>query len=223
MDPTQTRGFQNHNPGNIERTKEMWRGMAKDQSTDKRFVVFDAPEWGIRAIVKVLISYQKIGVDTIRAMIEKWAPPVENNTAGYIARVCKSTGLDEDDVPDMFDYKHAKAMVEAIIGVELGGQPYSMRIIDEGLKLAGVAKSAGLTTSNTIRGGAVSVSGTSMSLLADQVQSAADTIQPIAANGWASKAFLALKVAGVVLAIAGVMWVVYERYLRAKRDKEIYR
>ena len=51
------RGIRNHNPGNVLRTKSVtWQGQAEDQSGDPEFVVFTAPEWGLRAIARILLT-----------------------------------------------------------------------------------------------------------------------------------------------------------------------
>jgi hypothetical protein len=94
---TPPRGIRNHNPGNIDRGRDRWQGMADDQSGDPRFVVFTEAEWGIRAIVRVLRSYRdRHGLETVRAIVSRWAPPVENPTARYIAFVCDRLGVDPD-------------------------------------------------------------------------------------------------------------------------------
>lgn len=144
IDPKTTRGWRNNNPGNIERGKDVWQGMAADQGADSRFVVFTAPEWGIRAIARILQNYRRrADLATIRRMIETYAPPVENNTEGYIARVARATGLDPDkDRVDVASYAHMRPLVEAIIRVEIAGNPYDDAVIDEGLRRAGIVRPA---------------------------------------------------------------------------------
>jgi hypothetical protein len=82
-----TRGLRNNNPGNIDRNTIKWQGMADDQSSDPRFVVFKAPVFGIRALAKTLLAYQnQHGCKTIRQIINRWAPPSENKTEAYVQR-----------------------------------------------------------------------------------------------------------------------------------------
>lgn len=134
---TSPRGIRNHNPGNIDRTVDKWQGMAADQSSDSRFVVFAAPQWGIRALVKVLLSYQrKHGIKTIRGIINRWAPPVENNTDAYVNQVAKACGVDPDDTIDIENKAVLRAMVSSIIKHENGQQPYGAGVIDLGIDLA---------------------------------------------------------------------------------------
>lgn len=131
------RGIRNHNPGNIDRTGDKWQGMAADQSSDSRFVVFVAPQWGIRALVKVLLSYQrKHGIKTIRGIINRWAPPVENNTSAYVEQVAKACGVDPDDTIDIENKAVLRALVSSIIKHENGQQPYGAGVIELGIDLA---------------------------------------------------------------------------------------
>lgn len=140
------RGFRNNNPGNIDRHPGVrWQGQAADQSGDPRFIVFKAPEWGIRAIARVLITYQdkrraRDGgrIDTIQEIIDRWAPPSENNTGAYARHVARLTGIGVDETLDVYDYETMCALVQAIITHENGVQPYSSEIIARGLGLAGI-------------------------------------------------------------------------------------
>ena len=133
------RGLRNHNPGNIDRTGEKWQGMAVDQSGDSRFVVFKTPEYGIRALAKVLISYRnKHNRRTVRQIIDRWAPPVENDTAAYIKAVAADIGVSADDDIDVRQLPVMLPLVKAIIAHENGMQPYSEAQLKAGLALAGV-------------------------------------------------------------------------------------
>lgn len=135
-----SRGIRNNNPGNIDRNETKWQGMSKDQSSDPRFIVFDAPEWGIRALAKTLLTYQsKHGLNTVRAIINRWAPPVENNTDAYVNAVAKAVGVGPDSRIDLDNYLTIRPLVEAIIHHENGQQPYSDKEIDEGLHRAGIS------------------------------------------------------------------------------------
>ena len=125
------RGIRNNNPGNI-RHGDNWVGMCKKQRDDA-FVQFDDPRYGIRAMVRILGSYEKRGVVTVQQVITTWAPPCENNTSAYINSVSRQLGvkpgvrLKKDDYPQL---------IAAIIQHENGSQPYSMQTIREGVKLA---------------------------------------------------------------------------------------
>lgn len=88
---TETRGLRNKNPGNI-RAGSPWRGSIGQD--DAGYVIFDSYVNGIRAMLRVLKNYERShGLRTIRQIIYRWAPPVENNTESYISGVVQSTGI----------------------------------------------------------------------------------------------------------------------------------
>lgn len=131
-----TRGIRNNNPGNI-RLGESWQGLAETQ-TDGSFCQFIAPEYGIRAIEKILMAYRKRGLDTIREIISAWAPTNENDTEAYIKAVATHVGIDDTAPLDVDDAELAAKTIEAIILHENGSQPYSKETILKGIELAGV-------------------------------------------------------------------------------------
>ena len=92
------RGIRNHNPLNIRRSKNQWKGMAEVQS-DRAFVQFKSLEFGWRAAFYLLTRtyYHKYRLYTIRGIIRKWAPPSENQTETYIANVSRLTGIAPDE------------------------------------------------------------------------------------------------------------------------------
>lgn len=126
------RGIRNHNPGNIERTTVRWKGMAPAQP-DPRFISFLRPEWGIRAIARILLGDWREGQNTIASLIDEWAPPHENDTAAYIRAVGKAAGVDPYkpcDVPALL-----LKIIPAIIRHENGFQPYPADVIQLGIDL----------------------------------------------------------------------------------------
>lgn len=132
MTAGKTRGIRNNNPGNIR-----WDGVTnwKGQSgaDDAGFIQFDAPEFGIRAMTRVLQSYQRRGVVTLGDIVSTWAPTNENNTEAYIRSVEKRTGWARDQV--MFAQNYP-ALIDAIIYHENGSQPYEVATINTGIALA---------------------------------------------------------------------------------------
>lgn len=148
------RGIRNFNPGNIRHVAHVrWQGMASDQG-DGEFVQFSGPRWGIRAIARVLITYQDkrqardgSRIDTVREFIERWAPATENDTQSYTASVSRAIGIHPDqDSVDVYDFDVMRALVLAIIRHENGPGPlpdghwYGDAIIAEGLALAGIER-----------------------------------------------------------------------------------
>ncbi len=90
------RGIRNKNPGNIKLGTD-WDGLADEQS-DPVFCVFKEAVWGIRALVKILLTYRFHHKRfTVESIIERWAPPSENDTDAYIVFVCKRLDVNPTD------------------------------------------------------------------------------------------------------------------------------
>lgn len=128
-----TRGIRNNNPGNIRHGID-WDGLDKDQSKDEEFSQFSTPEYGIRAMFKILKTYNdKYNLNTIEGIINRWAPPIENNTEAYINFVSSKVGKNGSEVLNEEDYI---SLVQAIIHMENGEQPYPLVLITAGRDLA---------------------------------------------------------------------------------------
>lgn len=137
------RGIRNNNPGNIDRNATKWQGMAADQSGDPRFVVFTEAKYGIRALAKVLLTYQeRHGLKTIRGIVNRWAPPVENDTGAYVNAVAEACGVGPDNEVEVDSVDVMLPLARAIIHHENGGHFYSDAQILEGLYLAGISDAA---------------------------------------------------------------------------------
>lgn len=164
MDPRQTRGFRNRNPGNIDHVPaNRWQGLADPPleappvGARPRFARFISHEYGIRALAMLLTTYQdRHGLRTIRAIIARWAPGSENNTEAYVAAVARQMGRHPRAELDLHRHADLRPMVEAIITHELGGNPYDRATIEAGLRLAGVTPSddGAITRSGTARAAA---------------------------------------------------------------------
>ncbi|EAO9546035.1 hypothetical protein AWI62_11615 [Salmonella enterica] len=130
-----TRGIRNNNPGNLEYSKSNpWVGQNGD---DGRFAKFETPEHGIRALGRNLMSYQRQGIDTVNEIINRWAPPTDNNdTAAYIKAVCEQLGVSADEPLDSSNPDTLKALCAAIIQHENGSQPYSDQQLTSGVSAA---------------------------------------------------------------------------------------
>lgn len=129
-----TRGERNNNPGNI-RKGPAWQGLAADQSSDTAFAVFTTPEYGIRALGKLLQNYQSQGFNTVRAIINKYAPSTENNTGAYINAVASALHVSPDAPIDLHDPSTLTSLVNAIIQHENGRNVFA----DSGITDAGIA------------------------------------------------------------------------------------
>ncbi|MBI1679456.1 hypothetical protein EMG93_00575 [Escherichia coli] len=129
------RGIRNNNPGNLEYSKtNQWVGQTGD---DGRFAKFETPEHGIRALGRNLLSYQRQGIDTVNDIINRWAPPSDNNnTDAYIQAVCAQLGVTPDQPLDASNPETLKALCASIIQHENGSQPYSDQQLATGVSAA---------------------------------------------------------------------------------------
>ena len=140
------RGIRNNNPLNIRRSADRWKGERKEQ-TDNSFVQFVSMAYGYRAAWKVLESYWKHFHRTkqyynVRNIIDRWAPPTENDTQAYIRTVLKLSGLGgNENLPQPsrgVDTDRLERLVAAMTTMECG-IPYKevdMQAIREGYDLA---------------------------------------------------------------------------------------
>lgn len=98
VDNNKIRGVRNCNPLNIEKGSS-WKGLRKEQ-TDSRFCQFESMAYGWRAALILLRNYitgtngAKKPLDTIEKIINRWAPPKENQTSAYARNVSADVGID---------------------------------------------------------------------------------------------------------------------------------
>lgn len=115
-----SRGLRNRNPGNIRRSGVRYKGEVRP-STDPEFKQFGSMALGYRALFVLLDTYRiRYGLDTVRTMIARWAPPSENDTEAYVRSVCRLTGLPPDRPLDTRDRATMLPLAGAISRVENG-------------------------------------------------------------------------------------------------------
>ncbi|EBJ6950715.1 hypothetical protein DYJ22_09130 [Salmonella enterica] len=133
------RGIRNNNPGNLEYSAQGWDG---ELTPDGRFSRFDTPEHGIRALAKNMRTYQhEHGLNTVAGMISKFAPPEDHNdTPTYIKAVAGMMGVDPNQHIDTSDADTLTKLVNGIITVENGSNPYTSQQISDGVLAAMGAK-----------------------------------------------------------------------------------
>jgi len=129
------RGLRNNNPLNIEKSKgNAWQGEIIP-SADGRFSQFKSIAYGYRAAFKLLYNYQRrYGFNRLEDFINRWAPPVENDTRAYVATVAKRSGLSSDSVIDTRNGEQMCKIVSAMSYVE-NGIPANEHDVMEGWKL----------------------------------------------------------------------------------------
>lgn len=132
------RGIRNNNPLNIRKGNN-WKGERTPQS-DPAFEEFESLQMGLRAGFIIMRNYQrtslapKMRANTIRKIINRWAPASENNTLKYIDTVAKRSGLNPDELIAYRDKPRMLAVVEAMCFVECG-QPIDKEIISSAYDL----------------------------------------------------------------------------------------
>ena len=130
------RGIRNNNPGNIRRNSIDWEGMQAIQN-DSDFVQFDSPEYGFRAMARIIRSYERRGLVSVRDIISTYAPSTENHTAAYIDYVSQSLGVSPDEPLDLDT--DMPGLIKAITIFENGtlyANHYDDKTIIDGIALA---------------------------------------------------------------------------------------
>lgn len=136
-----TRGIRNNNPGNIDfNPRNKWLGqVGREDHPNPRFAKFESAEYGIRAIARLLITYQtKHKLNTVRQIIDRWAPPVENDTGSYARAVASALKVSPDSRIMVSNPETMRVLITSIIRHENGDQPYSRETIDEAMRMAGL-------------------------------------------------------------------------------------
>lgn len=132
---TEPRGIRTNNPGNLRPGFPAWNG---EVAPDGGYCCFITPESGLRAMGKTLLAYQaKHGLRTIRGIINRWAPPSDNNdTTAYVNCVAAECGIGPDVDIDLTDASVLSSMLMAIVQHENGKQPYSIIVLERAASLA---------------------------------------------------------------------------------------
>jgi len=111
------RGIRNNNPGNIRKTATDWKGEV--EGADSAFESFATPDDGLRALGKILLKYARdYGLNTVRGILTRYAPAMENDTEGYIAHVAARIGVTPDAPMDVA--ANLQPLMRAIVAHENG-------------------------------------------------------------------------------------------------------
>lgn len=131
-----TRGARNNNPGNIRYVPtQQWLGQI---GHDGAFVKFDTMENGTRALARLLKNYYtKHNAKSIAAIINRWAPPTENNTESYIEAVSLKVGYPSNTDMDAATFADKlPRLVSAIARHENGYNVVPLALAQRGVALA---------------------------------------------------------------------------------------
>jgi hypothetical protein len=133
------RGIRNNNPFNIREAKNDATNWLGERTTDDDpvFEEFTRPEDGIRAGIKTIRNYRRLyGIKTVRGIIDRFAPPHENDTRAYMLSVGGKLKVGPDEVLDLDDVDLLARLTKAIITHENGSCPYSDETILAGVRMA---------------------------------------------------------------------------------------
>lgn len=129
-----TRGYRNKNPGNL-RGNDSWQGLDYPPKDDAGFYRFKSDFYGLRALARTLLNYQKNhGLSTVSQIISRYAPSNENDTASYIQSVSSAIGV----TPDQFLMVPTRLneLMAAIVKHENGVNKYTRDEIDAAARAA---------------------------------------------------------------------------------------
>lgn len=115
-----SRGLRNCNPGNIRRSKVHYLGEVRP-SQDSDFKQFESMAYGYRAMFVLLDSYRRrYALNTLRQMLNRYAPPSENFTEGYIRFVSQKTGILPDEELNTRSERDMIPIISAMSEIENG-------------------------------------------------------------------------------------------------------
>ena len=73
-------------------------------------------------------------IDTVKEVIYRWAPPIENDTDSYVNAVAKACGVAPEAVIDMNNREFFVKLITAIIKHENAGYEYPPSLIIQAVK-----------------------------------------------------------------------------------------
>ena len=128
-----SRGLRNFNPGNIRQSATKYLGEVRP-SQDRAFKQFESMAYGYRAMFVLLDSYRRNGYKTLRQMINRYAPPIENYTDKYIDFVAENAYISPDVPLNTSDHDTMLLVVSAMSRME-NGIPAVIKDVEQGWQL----------------------------------------------------------------------------------------
>lgn len=143
---TEPRGIRNNNPGNLNFVGQ--RGATLEGGANGRFARWQTAHEGLQALANQLRLYSDRGLDSVRKVINTYAPSSENDTSAYIDQLAMFMGIDPDEAFDVKSDPAALAMLmQGIIKHENGYNPYSRDQINEAIGSSGIVGTGGAQVS----------------------------------------------------------------------------
>lgn len=141
-----TRAERNNNPGNLNFAGQS--GAVLEGGKNARFAKFGSTAEGVSALAKQLNRYGERGLDTIKKIINTYAPSSENNTQAYIDALSKRLGVSGDQKLDLKDAGTLSGLIKGIARHESGSDYLSDSDVMTGLSMAGVKGGGGQQAPN---------------------------------------------------------------------------
>ncbi|OMP92749.1 hypothetical protein [Raoultella terrigena] len=120
-----------NNPGNLR-----WAdGYSSESTRNGKFAVFPTLDEGVLAATKQLQMYGTQGIDTVRGVVSKWAPPPKrpgddnNDTEAYIRHVVRTTGISENQHLNLNDPQIVAKLISAMSQKEGAGSRVSEKTV----------------------------------------------------------------------------------------------
>lgn len=127
--PSGTRGVRNNNPGNIEYGPFTRAHGATGREPEGRFARFATAQDGLNALADKLRDYMGHGRDSVKSIMEKYAPPGENDTEKYVAFLAKRIGVDPNAHLDPNNLQQLTGMMDGIVRYENAKNPYAPEML----------------------------------------------------------------------------------------------
>lgn len=149
------RSVRNNNPGNLNFTHQA--GASLENGPNARFAKFGTMEEGVSQLARQLMLYRSRGLNSLNAIMAKFAPISENNTKQYIATLSKKMGVGADQQIDVSNPQTMRALVLGISQYEAGKSYLTNPQLDKGLQMAGIgpASRSNVTTKQSLSVGKV--------------------------------------------------------------------
>jgi hypothetical protein len=137
------RGIRNNNPMNVRERpndKTRWSG-ERATDDDPAFEEFETMEDGVRCGAKILLNYQRLyHLKTVRQILNRFAPPAENDTDSYVRHIADKMRVDSDEPVNLKIPGRMLDLVAAIIDHENGYRPDGSPWVSTATIMDGVLK-----------------------------------------------------------------------------------
>lgn len=128
MDNDQNGNLKANNPGNI-RDASGYEFKGQTGKDYRGFCTFSSFEYGLRAMIKLLWTYNQKGYKTIAQIINRYAPPVENDTRHYAEFVSKDSGIALNTPLNWSDFNDISKVISAMCQMENSIRPTALQFV----------------------------------------------------------------------------------------------